>query len=229
VTNAAYLEFVNAGGYQDPQWWRSEDWQWVQAERVMHPLFWERRGEAEAGPHTHADDEGWCWRGMFDLIPLPPAWPVYVSQAEASAYARWRGARLPTEAEFQRAAFASGDTGALYPWGTEPPSIERGVFDFSSWDPEPAGSHPAGASVWGVEDLVGNGWEWTSTPFAPFAGFTPMASYPEYSADFFDGEHFVMKGASPVTARDLLRPTFRNWFRARYPYVYASFRCVTST
>jgi ergothioneine biosynthesis protein EgtB len=231
VTNAAYLEFVNAGGYEDPQWWRSEDWQWVQAERVRQPLFWERDGEgpAQSGPHKHADDEGWCWRGMFDLIPLPAAWPVYVSQAEASAYARWRGARLPTEAEFQRAAFASGDTGALHPWGSEPPSSERGVFDFSSWDPEPAGSHPAGASVWGVEDLVGNGWEWTSTPFAPFAGFTPMASYPEYSADFFDGEHFVMKGASPVTARDLLRPTFRNWFRARYPYVYASFRCVTST
>ena len=102
----------------------------------------------------------------------------------------------------------------------------HGVFDFASWDPQPAGSHPAGASAWGVEDLVGNGWEWTSTPFAPFPGFRAMASYPEYSADFFDGQHFVMKGASPVTARELLRPTFRNWFRARYPYVYATFRCV---
>jgi formylglycine-generating enzyme required for sulfatase activity len=101
------------------------------------------------------------------------------------------------------------------------------VFDFSSWDPEPAGSHPKGASAWGVEDLVGNGWEWTSTPFAPFRGFQPMASYPEYSADFFDGEHFVIKGASPVTAVELLRPPFRNWFRSRYPYVYATFRCVT--
>jgi formylglycine-generating enzyme required for sulfatase activity len=77
-----------------------------------------------------------------------------------------------------------------------------------------------------VHDLVGNGWEWTITPFAPFPGFSPMASYPEYSADFFDGEHFVMKGASTATARELLRPTFRNWFRGRYPYVYASFRCV---
>ena len=76
------------------------------------------------------------------------------------------------------------------------------------------------------EDLVGNGWEWTSTTFGPFPGFTPMASYPEYSADFFDGEHFVMKGASSATSRELLRPTFRNWFRGRYPYVYASFRCV---
>ena len=87
---------------------------------------------------------------------------------------------------------------------------------------------PPGASAWGVEDLVGNGWEWTRHRFAPFPGFRALASYPEYSADFFDGQHFVMKGASPATARDLLRPTFRNWFRPRYPYVYATFRCVKS-
>ena len=88
-------------------------------------------------------------------------------------------------------------------------------------------AHPAGASAWGVEDLVGNGWEWTSTSSRRSPASAPMASYPEYSADFFDGEHFVMKGASPATARELLRPTFRNWFRPRYPYVYATFRCVT--
>ncbi len=216
VTNARFLEFVEAGGYAEPRWWRPEDWQWVQQERVTHPLFWERTSAGGS----------WFWRGMFELIPLPPAWPVYVSQAEASAYARWRGARLPTEAEFQRAAYGSPAGERRHPWGEAEPSAEHGVFDFSSWDPEAAGSHPAGASAWGVEDLVGNGWEWTATPFAPFPGFHAMASYPEYSADFFDGEHFVMKGASPATARELLRPTFRNWFRARYPYVYATFRCA---
>jgi formylglycine-generating enzyme required for sulfatase activity len=100
------------------------------------------------------------------------------------------------------------------------------VFDYSSWDPQPAGSHPAGRSAWGVDDLVGNGWEWTGTPFAGFPGFQPIPAYPEYSADFFDGDHFVMKGASPATAHELLRPTFRNWFRPHYPYVYATFRCV---
>ena len=115
---------------------------------------------------------------------------------------------------------------AWYPWGDDEPTADRGAFDFSGWDPHPAGSHPAGRSAWGIDDLVGNGWEWTNTVFAPFTGFKPMPSYPEYSADFFDGEHFVMKGASPVTARELLRPTFRNWFRARYPYVYATFRCA---
>ena len=214
VTNARFLEFVEAGGYRDPQWWSAENWQWVASERVAHPLFWERHAGA------------WYWRGMFDLIPLPLAWPVYVSHAEASAFARWNAARLPTEAEFQRAAFGGPDGERALPWGSQPPARDLGVFDFAGWDPEPAGSHPAGASAWGVEDLIGNGWEWTSSVFAPFPGFRAMASYPEYSADFFDGEHFVMKGASPVTARELLRPTFRNWFRGRYPYVYATFRCA---
>jgi iron(II)-dependent oxidoreductase len=214
VTNARFLEFVEAGGYADARWWREQDWQWVQSEHVEHPLFWERV------------DGGWRWRGMFDLVPLPLSWPVYVSHAEAAAYARWRGARLPTEAEYQRAAFGGTDTAVSHPWGAAEPAGVHGVFDFSSWDPQPAGTHPAGASAWGVHDLAGNGWEWTSTTFAPFPGFRPMASYPEYSADFFDGEHFVMKGASPATARELLRPSFRNWFRARYPYVYATFRCV---
>jgi formylglycine-generating enzyme required for sulfatase activity len=99
-------------------------------------------------------------------------------------------------------------------------------LDFNRWDPVPVGTSPAGVSAFGVHDLVGNGWEWTATVFGAFAGFTPIASYPEYSADFFDGEHYVMKGASPVTARELVRRGFRNWFRPNYPYVYATFRCV---
>jgi ergothioneine biosynthesis protein EgtB len=216
VTNERFMEFVEAGGYRDPQWWTPDDWGWLQSEPREHPSFWELEGRT------------WLWLGMFERIPLPPSWPVYVSLAEASAFARWRGARLPTEAEFQRAAYGSPAGERLHPWGDRDPEPSFGAFDFSAFDPVPAGSRPAGASAWGVQDLVGNGWEWTSTPFAPFPGFRAIPSYPEYSADFFDGQHFVMKGASPATARELLRPTFRNWFRRRYPYMYATFRCVTS-
>ena len=215
TTNAAFLEFVEAGGYRDARWWRPDDFTWLRREGVQHPAFWAQLGGA------------WQWRGMFEMLPLPRSWPVYVSWAEANAYARWRGARLPSEGEYQRAAHGSEDgTHQQFPWGNEPPDLRRGVFDFSSWDPEPAGSHPAGRSAWGIDDLVGNGWEWTSTVFAPFPGFRPLPSYPEYSADFFDGEHAVLKGASPATARELLRPSFRNWFRPRYPQVYATFRCA---
>jgi len=213
VTNDAFMDFVDDGGYLDARFWTPDDWAWIARDRIRHPAFWEAR------------DGSWHWRGMFDLIPLPPSWPVYVSHAEAAAYARWAKARLPTEAEFQRAAYGSSSgVERRFPWGDGEPDAHRGVFDFRSWDPEPAGSHERGASAWGIHDLVGNGWEWTSTVFGGFPGFRPMASYPQYSNDFFDGEHFVMKGASPATARELLRPSFRNWFRPNYPYVYAAFR-----
>jgi formylglycine-generating enzyme required for sulfatase activity len=165
---------------------------------------------------------------MFGRIPLPESWPVYVSLAEAAAFARWRGVRLPTEAEFQRATYGSPSGEREHPWGDRGADSSLGAFDFCGFDPVPSGSSPAGASAWGVHDLVGNGWEWTETVFAPFPGFRVIPSYPEYSADFFDGQHFVMKGASTATARELLRPTFRNWFRRRYPYMYATFRCARS-
>ena len=216
VTNSAFLEFVEAGGYREPRWWEPDAFEWLRAEGIAHPRFWVDTGGR------------WQWRGMFEAIPLPAAWPVYVSHSEASAYARWRGLRLPTEAEYDRAAYGSpGGLARAYPWGDDAPDASRGHFDFAGWDPLPVGQHPAGRSAWGIDDLLGNGWEWTSTVFAPFPGFMPMPAYPEYSADFFDGKHYVMKGASPVTARDLLRRSFRNWFRPHYPYVYAAFRCVS--
>jgi ergothioneine biosynthesis protein EgtB len=216
VTNADFLEFHRAGGYTNRALWTDAEWQWVSREGVRHPAFWIR-----------SEDGSWVWRGMFENIPLPLAWPVYVSQTEACAYARWRGRRLPTEAEFHRAAFGSPHgIERAYPWGSEAPDPTRGNFDFQSWEPVPAGARPAGMSAWGVQDLVGNGWEWTDTVFAPFPGFVAMPSYPEYSAEFFDGRHYVMKGASPATARALIRRSFRNWFRSNYPYVYAKFRTV---
>jgi ergothioneine biosynthesis protein EgtB len=226
VTNEDFRAFVEAGGYRDSKLWAADDWTWLRQEQVQHPAFWVPSTRASGSARSGQGVE-WFWRGMFEEIPLPAAWPVYVSQAEAAAYARWHGRRLPTEAEYHRAAFGtpSGVEGQ-YPWGDAPPDETRGTFNFQSWEPVPAGSRLAGASAWGVYDLVGNGWEWTSTIFGPFDGFSPMASYPEYSADFFDARHYVMKGASPATARELLRRSFRNWFRPNYPYVYAKFRTV---
>jgi gamma-glutamyl hercynylcysteine S-oxide synthase len=215
VTNQEYLEFVEAGAYHDPKWWTPDALAWLRAEGIEHPRFWIQQ------------DGRWWWRGMFEMFPLPPSWPVFVSHSEASAYARWRGRRLPTEAEYCRAAYGTpAGKEQAHPWGDAPPDFTRGHFDFAGWDPAPVGQHPAGRSAWGVDDLVSNGWEWTSTIFGPLPGFTPLPSYPEYSADFFDGRHYVMKGASQATARDLLRRSFRNWFRPQYPYVYAAFRCV---
>ena len=205
VTNKRFLEFMNDGGYRRRELWSDEGWEWLQADRVSHPAFWLPASTSDIG-HRTSDIGSWQWRGMFEAFPLPPDWPAYTSQAEAGAYARWKDRRLITEPEWHRAA--EGST--------------SGHFDFAGFDPIPVGSHPPSRA--GVYDLVGNGWEWTSTVFAPFDGFVPMRSYPEYSADFFDGQHYVMKGASPATARELVRPSFRNWFRGNYPYVYAKFR-----
>jgi len=215
VTNAEFLEFLEDGGYRRRHLWSDAGWTWREQDGVTHPAFWVQHEGA------------WHWRGMFANIPLPPAWPVYVSAEEAAAFARWRGRRLPTEAEYHRAAFGTPDGDEReFPWGSDAPDATRGNFDFLSWEPVPVGARPEGASAWGVQDLIGNGWEWTSTIFAPFPGFEPMTSYPEYSADFFDGGHYVMKGASPATATELVRRSFRNWFRPNYPFVYAKFRTV---
>ena len=215
VTNADFLAFVEDGGYDRADLWTSRGWKRRQESGRTHPMFWEREGDV------------WHWRGMFERLPLPEAWPVYVTHDEAAAYARWKGCRLPTEAEFHRAAYGTPDgVERAHPWGEAPPDHTRGNFDFVHWDPVPVGSYPDGVSAWGVHDLVGNGWEWTSTAFDGFPGFRAMASYPEYSQDFFDGKHYVVKGASPATGRGLVRRSFRNWFRPHYPYMYATFRCV---
>jgi iron(II)-dependent oxidoreductase len=216
VTNQDFLRFIQAGGYQNRGLWSKEAWEWKEKEHVEHPAFWK------------ADGNPWMYQAMFGEIRLPLDWPVYVSHAEASAYAKWLGRALPSEEQFHRAAHGTpeGRSERAYPWGSETPSARHGNFDFQQWDPAPVGSHPQGASAFGVQDLVGNGWEWTRTQFAPFPGFAAMPFYPGYSANFFDGKHYVMKGGSPRTAACMLRRSFRNWFQPHYPYVYATFRCV---
>jgi len=215
VTNGQFLEFIDDGGYERREFWNDADWQWKSTSKIASPVFWRKR------------DDAWLYRTMFDEVPLPLDWPVYVSHAEASAYTRWAGKVLPSEAQWQRSAYGSGDnTDRFYPWGNEAPDSSRGNLDFQSWDPMPVNAHPHGASAFGVEGMLGNGWEWTSTVFGPFPGFEPFPFYRGYSADFFDGKHYVIKGGSTRTAACMLRPSFRNWFQSHYQYVYAGFRCL---
>lgn len=166
------------------------------------PFFWTARGGR------------WFYRGMFAEVPLPLDWPVYVTWGEAEAYARWRGMRIPTEAEFHRAASLSAP-------------LREGNFGFRHWDPVPVTADGNGDGD-GPQQMLGNGWEWTSDVFAPFPGFQARPFYPNYSAPFFDGQHYVLKGASPRTAECFLRPSFRNWFRPSYPYIYSTFRLAAS-
>src|SRR5579872_68809 len=215
ITNAQFLEFIKAGGYQIRSLWSDDDWKWKSAQNLSHPVFWKENGDS------------WLYRTMFEDVPFPSHWPVYVSHAEAVAYARWAGKALPTEAQWHRAAYGTLDgSERFYPWGSDGPDATHGNFDLHCWDPQPVNAHPTGQSALGVEGMLGNGWEWTSTVFAPFHEFEPFPFYRGYSADFFDGKHFVIKGGSARTAACMLRPSFRNWFQAHYQYVYAGFRCV---
>ena len=216
VTNGQFQRFLDAGGYDDASLWSPADWAWKNEASVTQPVFWKRR------------DGNWFQRTMFAEIPLPADWPVYVSHAEASAYARWAGKKLPSEAQWHRAAYGSReDSERAYPWGPEAPRRHHGYFDFLKWDPSPVNTFPRGRSAFDVAGLLANGWEWTSSVFAPFDGFQAFPFYAGYSANFFDGQHYVMKGGSPRTEACMLRRSFRNWFQPHYQYVYAGFRCVS--
>lgn len=226
VTNGEFLKFVQAGGYDDRSLWDDAAWQWQNQRGLRHPMSWSKKSR----PAT----EEYLLRTTFEVIPLPLDWPISVSLAEARAYVRFRarsvpGARLPSEAEYHRAAYgAVGATGDRdHPWGDAPPvPLVHGNFGGARYDFAPVGAFPAGDSAFAVADLIGNGWEWTATPFQPFAGFAIDPLYPGYSQPFFDGKHFVLKGASARTDALFLRRSFRNWFQAHYPYVFATFRCA---
>jgi gamma-glutamyl hercynylcysteine S-oxide synthase len=215
VSNAEFLEFLEDDGYGAREFWSAEDWQWKESNAIRHPAFWRQDGPS------------WVYRGMFEEFPLPAAWPAYVSHAEACAYARWSKQTLPNEAQWHRAAYGTPTGERSYPWGEAAPDTSLGNFDFARWDAAPVNAYPRNQSAFGVAGLIGNGWEWTATHFGPFPGFAPFSFYPGYSANFFDNQHFVMKGGSARTAARLLRRSFRNWFQPHYPYVYAGFRCVS--
>jgi len=217
VTAGEFLGFVRDGGYERAELWDERGFAWIRRHGVAHPKDW----VPAAG--------GFEVRAMFERLPLEAVtgWPASVTHAEASAYARWKGARLPTEPELLRAGW--GDDARPYPWGDADPDERHGNFGFQHGSPTPVGSFPAAASPFGLHDVLGNGWEWTSTPFLAHEGFEPwVPSYAGYSRDFFDGDHYVMLGGSWATDGKLLRRSFRNWFRFNYPYPFTQFRLAWS-
>ena len=133
ITNGEFLVFVREGGYEERRFWSTADWDWIKAPQIGHPHLWFMR------------QNKWFYRAMFEEVELPLDWPVYVSHAEAAAYARFVGMALPSEAQFHRAAYGTPEgTERLYPWGDAAPDADRGNFDFQRWDPVAAGSYPAG-------------------------------------------------------------------------------------
>ncbi|HEY1403326.1 MAG TPA: SUMF1/EgtB/PvdO family nonheme iron enzyme [Pyrinomonadaceae bacterium] len=223
TTNEEYAHFIAEGGYARREWWDEGGWSWRERENWTRPLYWTM-------PNLDPDEEArrWSVRTMFEEGALAPEHPVAgVSWYEASAYARFAGKRLPTEAEWEKAASWDAMTKRkrLFAWGDDAPTPAHGNFDLRHWNTTPVGNFPAGASRYGCLDMTGNVWEWTSDPFAGYAGFTAHP-YPEYSEPWFDGDHRVLKGGSWATHPSILRTSFRNFFRRHFRIAFAGIRCA---
>lgn len=216
VTIGEMMAFILSGGYTE-QYWSSEDWTRARRQNLRHPASWECQGHGVEGllGAKVLTANGANWSDVRQL-------PVSTSLAEARAFARWRTVRLPMEAEWVRAA-----------WGRDGHTTQSASASPTPRDVRADGPHdvrvvtPANPVAWcGAVGLIGNGWEWTDSVFDTFDGFQPAEEYPEYSADFFDGKHFVLRGASWVTHPRLVRPSFRNFYQVGYPCVFSKIRVV---
>ena len=219
VTNRAFLKFVEDGGYDREDLWDPEGWQWIKAEKINTPKHWYQKE-----PH-----DWWTQRFGFDE-PLRPDAPVmHVSWYEADAYARWAGKRLPTEAEWEKAAAWDPATGEVrdYPWGDEPPRAndDKANLDQLAFRPADVGAYPAGASPCGALGMIGDVWEWTASDFEGYPGFAAFP-YPEYSEVFFNEDYKMLRGGSWATRPASIRNTFRNWDHPIRRQLFVGFRCA---
>jgi ergothioneine biosynthesis protein EgtB len=217
VSNGEYLEFMNARGYQDFRWWHSAGWEKVNQEQWQAPLYWEQH-EGEwmirdfAGLHRAADkrDE-----------------PVsHVSFLEASAYAKWAGKRLPSEAEWEKAACFSPASNSKheFPWGdANPDASKANLFENQLWSAASIGAFPEGASWYGCYQMIGDVWEWTTSDYAPYPGF--KSEFDEYNDKWFVGQK-VLRGGSFATPRSHIRTTYRNFFYPHERWMIGGFRCA---
>ncbi|MET9293933.1 ergothioneine biosynthesis protein EgtB [Streptomyces sp. NPDC003077] len=214
VSNGAYLNFIEDGGYHDPRWWAAEGWDQIRRHGLQAPLFWRREGGR------------WLRRRFGVIEPVPLDEPVlHVSWYEADAYARWAGRRLPSEAEWEKAARHDPIAGRSlrYPWGDQDPTPDRANLGQRHLRPAPVGSYPEGESRYGVRQMLGDVWEWTSSDFLPYPGFRAFP-YREYSEVFFGGPYKVLRGGSFAVDPVACRGTFRNWDLPVRRQIFSGFR-----
>jgi gamma-glutamyl hercynylcysteine S-oxide synthase len=215
VTNAAYLQFIADGGYLDERLWSPAGWRHRQKAGLTAPLFWQQAGAGQ-----------WVRRRFGVTEPVPPAEPVmHLCWYEADAYARWAGRRLPTEAEWEKAARHDPRSGhsRRYPWGDTDPAPALANLGQNHLQPAPAGSYPDGAAPSGARQLIGDVWEWTASDCLPYPGFVPYP-YKEYSEVFFGPDYKVLRGGAFSSDQVACRGTFRNWDYPIRRQIFAGFR-----
>ncbi len=215
VSNAEYMEFVEAGGYREREYWTDAGWAFIAENGIAAPKHWER-----------GDDGVWRTRSMDITEPVNLRRPVvHVCWHEAEAYCRWAGVRLPSEAEWEKAASWDPETGEkhTYPWGEEPPGVARANLDQLAFGAAEIGAYPAGVSPVGCHQMIGDVWEWTSSEFMPYPGFEAFP-YDEYSKVFFGPDYKVLRGGSWATCPGAIRTTFRNWDYPIRRQIFSGFR-----
>ena len=214
VSNGDYLEFIRNGGYQNFRWWFSEGWEAVNREQWRAPLYWE------------SHDGEWMIRDFSGLHSASERLnePVsHVSYFEASAYAKWKGKRLPTEAEWEKAACYSSRS-QDFPWGDESPDLAKAnLFENGHWSVAPIGAFPEGATAGGCHQMIGDVWEWTTSDYVPYPGF--KSEFDEYNDKWFVNQK-VLRGGSFATPQLHIRSTYRNFFHAHERWMVSGFRCA---
>jgi iron(II)-dependent oxidoreductase len=216
VTNAEYAAFIADGGYGQSRWWSDDGWAHRVQARLSAPMHWQR------------DGSGWLATTFGRTGRIVGDEPVsHVCYWEAEAYAAWAGKRLPTEAEWEKAARFDPASGRSrrYPWGDDDATPARANLGQRHLQPAPVGAYPAGASPAGVHQLIGDVWEWTSSGWHPYPGFR-VFPYPEYSQVFFGGDYKVLRGGSFGSDAVAVRGTFRNWDHPVRRQIFAGFRCA---
>jgi ergothioneine biosynthesis protein EgtB len=217
VSNGNYLEFIRDGGYQNFRWWFSEGWEVVNRDGWRAPLYWELK------------EDQWMIRdfGGLHAAASKADEPVcHVSFFEASAFAKWAGKRLPTEAEWEKAATFNPTSGARqdFPWGNDAPDVKKAnLFDNGLWSPAPIGAFPAGANAYGCQQMIGDVWQWTTSDYVPYPGF--KSEFDEYNDKWFVNQK-VLRGGSFATPQLHIRSTYRNFFHAHERWMTSGFRCA---
>lgn len=217
VSNGDYLEFIRDDGYQNFRWWFSEGWEVVNRETWRAPLYWEFH------------DDVWMIRDFAGLHSAESKAdePVsHVSYYEASAYAKWSGKRLPTEAEWEKAAISNPVTNERrsFPWGNDAiDSTKANLFENGLWAPAAIGSLPAGENAYGCHQMIGDIWEWTTSDYVPYPGF--KTEFDEYNDKWFVNQK-VLRGGSYATPQVHIRSTYRNFFHAHERWMTSGFRCA---
>ena len=216
VSNGQYLEFIQDGGYQNFRWWFSEGWETVNREHWQAPLYWELH------------DGEWLIRDFDGLRPVSERQdePVcHVSFYEASAYAKWLGKRVPTEAEWEKAAcYDARGFRQSFPWGDNTPDLKQAnLFENEHWSVSPVGAYPDGANELGCHQMMGDVWEWTTSDYVPYPGF--KSEFDEYNDKWFVNQK-VLRGGSFATPQLHIRSTYRNFFHANERWMTSGFRCA---